>query len=259
MAIQQASIDKRGVGVAPVEKFDTVVIGGGQAGLSVGYYLKKRGGTFVILDSNERIGGSWRNRTWNSLRLFTPARYDALPGWPFPAPGWSYPTARETADYLEAYAARLELPVRSGMTVDRLAKDGDRFVVECGERRLKSDNVVVATGFYGAPSVPDLQPSSIRASCRCIQASTAIHPSYGREPSSWSAPGTQAPISAWRSPRLTPPGSPGGTRDRYRSGSRADRRDSCCRFSGSSPRMCSQSRLRSVARSGRTCWRMAHR
>ena len=138
-----------------VEEFDSIVIGGGQAGLAVGYYLKKDGRSFVILDANEQIGGSWRTRTWNSLRLFTPARYDGLPGWPFPAPGWSYPTARETADYLEAYAARFDLPVRTGMAVTRLAKDGDRYVVECGERRFAADRVVVATGFYGKPSVPD--------------------------------------------------------------------------------------------------------
>jgi putative flavoprotein involved in K+ transport len=158
MAIQEAAIDSRRDGVATAENFDTIVIGGGQAGLSVGYYLKRNGGSFVILDANERIGGSWRTRTWNSLRLFTPARYDGLPGWPFPAPGWSYPTARETADYLEAYAARFELPVRTGMTVDRLAKDGGRYVVECGERRFEAEHVVVATGFYGTPTVPGFAP-----------------------------------------------------------------------------------------------------
>src|SRR5436190_14398691 len=103
-----------------VERYETIVIGGCQAGLSVGYYLKKLGRPFLILDANERIGGSWRTRTWDSLRLFTPARYDGLPGWPFPARGWSYPTARETADYLEAYADRFELPVRLGMRVDRV-------------------------------------------------------------------------------------------------------------------------------------------
>ena len=96
---------------AGVEHFDTIVVGAGQAGLSVGYYLQKQGRRFVILDANDRIGGSWRTRAWASLRLFTPARYDGLPGWPFPAPGWSYPTARETADYLEAYAARCEQAV----------------------------------------------------------------------------------------------------------------------------------------------------
>ena len=176
MAIQEAAVESSGTEVPSVETFDTIVIGGGQAGLSVGYYLKRRGGSFVILDANERIGGSWRTRTWNSLRLFTPARYDGLPGWPFPAAGWSYPTARETADYLEAYAARFELPVRTGIAVDRLTKDGDRFVVECGERRFEAGQVVVATGFYGAPSVPgfaaELDP-------RIVQ----MHSSEYRDPS----------------------------------------------------------------------------
>jgi putative flavoprotein involved in K+ transport len=126
----------------------------GPGRLAVGYYLKRRGRSFVVLDANERIGGSWRTRTWDSLRLFTPARFDGLPGWPFPAPAWSYPTARETADYLEAYAARFDLPVRLRTPVDRLERDGDRYVVESGGRRFEADNIVVATGFYGVPSVP---------------------------------------------------------------------------------------------------------
>ena len=137
-----------------VETVDTIVIGGGQAGLSVGYYLQRQGRPFVILDANERVGGSWRTRTWDSLRLFTPARYDGLPGWAFPMPGWSFPTARETADYLEAYAQRFDLPVRSGMKGDSLARQGARYVVSCGVRRFVADNVVVATGFYGTPVVP---------------------------------------------------------------------------------------------------------
>src|SRR5919204_850710 len=116
MATPAAALESPEVGV---EQFDTIVIGGGQAGLSVGYYLKRQGRPFVILDANERIGGSWRTRTWDSLRLFTPARYNGLPGWPFPASGWTYPTARETADYLEAYAKRFELPVRTRTRVDR--------------------------------------------------------------------------------------------------------------------------------------------
>ena len=154
METKDALIDSRAAAAPSVEKFETIVIGGGQAGLSVGYYLKKHGRSFTILDANERIGGSWRTRTWSSLRLFTPARYDGLPGWPFPASAWSYPTARETADYLEAYAARFELPVRSGITVERLTQDGDHYIVHCGGRRLEADCVVVATGFYGKPSVP---------------------------------------------------------------------------------------------------------
>src|SRR5262249_42909293 len=152
MATAATTIEERQSSGAP---FETSVVGGGQAGLSVGYYLKKLGRPFVILDANERIGGSWRTRTWDSLRLFTPARYDGMPGWPFPAPGWSFPTARETADYLEAYADRFELPIELRTKVDRLTKDGDRFIAESGNRRFESKNVVVATGFYGTPSVPE--------------------------------------------------------------------------------------------------------
>jgi len=176
MAIQETVIESGGDEGQATEAFDTIVIGGGQAGLAVGYYLKRSGGSFVILDANERIGGSWRTRTWDSLRLFTPARYDGLPGWPFPAPGWSYPTARETADYLEAYAARFELPVRTGMTVDRLTKNGERFVVTCGERRFEAAQVVVATGFYGTPSVPEF---GAELDHRIVQ----MHSSEYRDPS----------------------------------------------------------------------------
>jgi len=156
--------------------FETIVIGGGQAGLSLGYYLKKLGRPFVILDANERIGGSWRTRCWDSLRLFTPARYNGLPGWPFPAPGWSYPTARETADYLEAYAERFELPVRSGVRVDRLAKENGHYVVQSGAERLTAESVVSAAGFYGVPNIPafatELDPSIAQ-----------MHSSEYREPS----------------------------------------------------------------------------
>ena len=154
MATQEA-IGKRGPALPEVEEFETIVVGGGQAGLSVGYYLKQQGQSFVILDANERIGGSWRTRTWDSLRLFTPARYDGLPGWPFPASGWSFPTARETANYLEAYAARFDLPVRLGTTVDRVTKTGDRYLVQSGERRFRAERVVVATGHYGKPTIPE--------------------------------------------------------------------------------------------------------
>ncbi|HEY6568312.1 MAG TPA: NAD(P)-binding protein, partial [Actinomycetota bacterium] len=85
------------------ERIDTVVIGGGQAGLAVGYCLKRAGGTFTILEANARLGDNWRTR-WDSLHLFTPARHDGLPGWPFPAPSWSFPSKDAMGDYLEAYA-----------------------------------------------------------------------------------------------------------------------------------------------------------
>jgi putative flavoprotein involved in K+ transport len=142
--------------VAQTESFETVVIGGGQAGLSVGYHLAQLGRPFVILDANLRIGGSWRN-LWDSLRLFTPSGHDGLPGMRFPKPGWSFPTRDEMADYLEAYAAHFELPVRSGVRVDALGRGANgRFVVAAGDRRFEADNVVVATGAFQTPSVPDL-------------------------------------------------------------------------------------------------------
>ena len=85
------------------ERFETVIVGGGQAGLAVGFHLARRGRRFVILDAGRRVGDAWRQR-WDSLRLFTPARYDGLPGMPFPAPAFSYPGKDQVADYLEAYA-----------------------------------------------------------------------------------------------------------------------------------------------------------
>jgi putative flavoprotein involved in K+ transport len=133
---------------------ETVVIGGSQAGLAVGYYLQRHGLPFVIVDENDRVGDAWRNR-WDTLRLFTPARYDGLPGMPFPGASSAYPSKDEVADYLEAYAGGFALPVRTGIKVDRLSAAGDRFQVFCGEDVLSAENVVVATGAYHHPRVPD--------------------------------------------------------------------------------------------------------
>jgi putative flavoprotein involved in K+ transport len=135
------------------EHVETVIIGGGQAGLSTGYHLARRGLSFVILDANERIGDAWRKR-WDSLRVFTPARYSGLPGWPFPGPAWSFPTKEEVADYLEAYATRFDLPVRTGVRVDALSREAGRYVVGAGDRRFVADRVVVASGAYQRPRVP---------------------------------------------------------------------------------------------------------
>jgi len=139
---------------AGVERFETVIIGGGQAGLSVGYQLAKRGRQFVILEANGRIGDSWRKR-WDSLRLFTPARYNGLERFPFPADGWSFPTKDEMADYLEAYAARFELPVRTGVRVEKLYRDDDRFGVETQADIFQAENVVVAMADFQRPRVPE--------------------------------------------------------------------------------------------------------
>ena len=132
----------------------TIVIGGGQAGLTVGYHLKNRGVPFLILDANQRIGDAWRNR-WDSLRLFTPARYAGLPGLPFPARGDSFPTKNQVADYLADYARRFQLPVHNGIIVDRLWKEEDRFVMTAGRQRFESENVVVAMANYQTPRVPE--------------------------------------------------------------------------------------------------------
>ncbi len=135
------------------ERIDTVVIGGGQAGLAVGYYLTRQDRDFVILDAHDRIGDSWRKR-WDSLRLFTPASFNHLPGMAFPAHSGHFPTKDEMADYLEAYAARFELPLQLGMRVDELTRDGDRYLVSASARRLEANHVVVATGAYATPRVP---------------------------------------------------------------------------------------------------------
>jgi putative flavoprotein involved in K+ transport len=135
------------------ERFETMIVGGGQAGLSVGYHLRQEERSFVILDASERIGDSWRNR-WDSLRLYSPAFRDGLPGMPFPAPGAAYPTKDEMGDYLEAYATRFDLPVRSDMAVDALTKERGLYVATVGDRRFEADNVVVATGVFRRPHTP---------------------------------------------------------------------------------------------------------
>jgi putative flavoprotein involved in K+ transport len=135
------------------KSYKTIVVGGGQAGLATGYYLQRQGLDFVILDAGERIGDKWRAR-WDSLRLFTPARYSSLPGMPFPAPRHYIPSKDEMADYLGAYAERFDLPVELGVRIDNLKRNGERFVLTAGDMRFESDNVVIATGAYHSPRIP---------------------------------------------------------------------------------------------------------
>jgi cation diffusion facilitator CzcD-associated flavoprotein CzcO len=136
------------------EHFDTAIIGGGQAGLAAAYYVKQKGRIPVVLDENERVGDSWRKR-WDSLRLFTQSKYDGLPGWRFPAPRTSCPTKDEMADYMEAYAARFDLDVRTGVKIDRLSKQDGSFTITAGPKTFEADNVIVATGSHRVPQVPD--------------------------------------------------------------------------------------------------------
>jgi putative flavoprotein involved in K+ transport len=153
----------RGNGVPPAshapqaERFDVIVIGGGQAGLSVGYHLARRGLSFVILEGHPRVGDSWRRR-WDSLRLFTPARFDGLDGMRFPASPHTFPTKDQMADYLESYATHFRLPVRTGMRVERLTRDGDRYLVLAGGKQFEADHVVVAMASYQRPRVPAFAP-----------------------------------------------------------------------------------------------------
>lgn len=139
------------------EVLDTLVIGGGQAGLAMGHYLKTQGRRFLILDAHPRIGDAWRKR-WDTLRLFTPAKYDGLPGMPFPGDGLSFPTKDELADYLEAYASAFELPVRTGIRVERLWREQGRYVASSDGQWWEAGNVVVATGSTHAPKLPDFAP-----------------------------------------------------------------------------------------------------
>jgi putative flavoprotein involved in K+ transport len=135
------------------EQIETVIIGGGQAGLAVGYHLAMGGRRFVILEANPRVGDSWRKR-WDSLRVFTPAKYDGLPGMRFSAPSFSFPTKDAMGDYQATYAARFNLPVRTSTRVDALDRVGDGYCVTAGATAFSADNVVVATGASQAPKVP---------------------------------------------------------------------------------------------------------
>jgi putative flavoprotein involved in K+ transport len=138
-----------------IEHIETAIIGAGQAGLATAYHLQRRGRQCLILDRNQRVGDNWRAH-WDSLRLYTPARYDGLPGMAFPASKWSYPTKDEMADYLAAYVERFALTVRMSTQVDRLEVADGSYVLHLGDDRIIADNVVVATGTFGrTPSVPD--------------------------------------------------------------------------------------------------------
>jgi putative flavoprotein involved in K+ transport len=135
------------------ERVPVVVIGGGQAGLSVGYHLQRRGVRCVILDAEKRIGDVWRNR-WDSLHLFSPNHLNGLDGMPFPGPLTAFPSKDQMADYLEAYAKRFALPVRSGLRVERVSRRGDRYLVQAGEREFEAEQVVVAMSSYQKQRLP---------------------------------------------------------------------------------------------------------
>jgi putative flavoprotein involved in K+ transport len=138
------------------EGVDVLVIGGGQAGLAMGYHLSERGLSFVIADANPEVGHIWRSR-WQALKLFTAGRYNGLPGMPFPAEREAYPGKDDVADFLQAYVERFELPVRLNTTVTRLTRTGNGgYLAETTTGPIRADQVVVASGPFQVPFTPPI-------------------------------------------------------------------------------------------------------
>ncbi len=134
---------------------EVAVVGAGQAGLAVGYYLDQQSRRFAILERSSGVGAAWRER-WDSLTLFTPRRYSALPGLPFPGDPDGYPGRDEVIAYLERFAERFDLPVEPNSKVRRLGAREARFSLELDDRTITADQVVVATGPFQKPYVPKL-------------------------------------------------------------------------------------------------------
>lgn len=153
---------------------DILVIGGGQAGLSVSYHLRRLGADHLVLDASARIGDAWRNR-WDSLELFTPRRYDALDGMRMPGDPAGSPSKDEMADYLEAYAARFDLPVLTGHRVTALSREADGFVAETDAGAFRAAQVIVAMSNYQRPRVPAFA-SELDAGIRQLHAAAYAHP-----------------------------------------------------------------------------------
>jgi putative flavoprotein involved in K+ transport len=132
---------------------EVIIIGAGQAGLATAYYLTQLGIKPLLLEAHDRVGDNWRKR-WDSLQLFSPVRYSSLPGWGFALPAMALPTKDEVGDYMEAYAQRFGLQVRTGVRVQALTYEMGTYKVLLGEERLQARQVVVTTGAFGTPYVP---------------------------------------------------------------------------------------------------------
>src|SRR5215211_1473147 len=142
-------------GGSPEASYEVTVIGAGQAGLTMGYFLERQGRRFVILDAADSIGSAWRAR-WDSLTLFTPRRYSGLPGLAFAGDPEGYPDRDEVIAYLERYAETFELPIELNSPVRSLARENRKFVLERDGRKITAEQVVVATGPFQKPFIPEV-------------------------------------------------------------------------------------------------------
>jgi len=153
---------------------DVAVVGGSQAGLAMAWYLARQQLRFVVLDAGPEIGHTWRSR-WDSLTLFTPIKYDALPGMPFPGRPDTYPTKDPVADYLQAYAAAFNLPVRLNARVAHLSKTTEGFEIHTQAEAFRARQVVAATGPFQVPFMP-------QAARRLDGSVTQLHSAEYRNP-----------------------------------------------------------------------------
>ena len=190
--------------------YEVVVVGAGQAGLAIGYFLAQRGRRFVILDAADSVAAAWRER-WDSLTLFTPRRYDSLPGLPFPGDPEGYPTRDEVIAYLGQYVRTFDLPIELNSRVRRLTSENGvlrrraRRADDHGRARCRRDRAVP-----DAPRPRDREPPRVGGVPDAQHGIPAADRRAGRAPSSWSAEGTRGSRSRRSSPRRTRSSSPSG-------------------------------------------------
>ena len=174
------------------------VIGGGQAGLAVAYYLRRAGIDFRIFDAGDGPGGAWVHG-WDSLRLFSPAAYSSLPGWPMPpAARDGYPTRDEVIDYLTRYEARYGFPVERPKAVDAVEPDGAHLRLRFADGETRTAQAVVsATGTWGAPVVPGYPGSEGFGGAQ-------LHSAHYRSPSPSGASACSSSAAVIPAPRSSP-------------------------------------------------------
>ncbi|MFT4929362.1 MAG: putative flavoprotein involved in K+ transport, partial [Phenylobacterium sp.] len=134
-------------------KYDFIVVGAGQAGLSIAYHLKQAGLSFLLIDGDDQVGASWLKR-WDSLSLFTPSQYNGLPGFDFPMKEGTYPDKNEVARYLSEYVSKFDLPVKLNCSAKKVTRDGEQYNVETSTGPMTCTNLIVATGPFHTPFIP---------------------------------------------------------------------------------------------------------